>query len=84
MEKLTNQTVGSRVKQLRLALGKSQEEFAKDINMTAGYISQVENEISQPSDRTVEAICGAYSISPEWLKRGIDMPDLLDIGNRYQ
>ena len=52
--------------------------------MTAGYISQVENEISQPSDRTVEAICGAYSISPEWLKRGIDMPDLLDIGNRYQ
>ncbi len=46
---LIDPTLGSRLKDRRKALGKTQQQVAEEANLTIGFISQIERGISTPS-----------------------------------
>ena len=59
-----------RVKAIRKHFDLSQEQFAKRIGKTTGFISNVETGRSGLSESTISSICSAYDIDKEWLKSG--------------
>lgn len=48
--------IGLRIKELRLKAGLTQEELADRCELTKGYISQLENDLTSPSIATLEDI----------------------------
>ena len=59
-----------RVKAIRKHFDLSQEQSAKRIGKTTGFISNVETGRSGLSESTISSICSAYDIDKEWLKSG--------------
>lgn len=51
--------IGIKIKQLRLALSLTQEELADRCELTKGYISQLENDLTSPSIATLADILSA-------------------------
>jgi transcriptional regulator with XRE-family HTH domain len=51
--------IGSKIKQLRLQLNLSQAELADRCELTKGYISQLENDLTSPSIATLRDILSA-------------------------
>lgn len=48
--------IGSKIKQFRTLRGLTQEELANRCELTKGYISQLENDLTEPSISTLEDI----------------------------
>lgn len=48
--------IGSKIRELRLENGLTQEELANRLELTKGYISQLENNLSSPSMNTLFSI----------------------------
>ncbi len=48
--------IGKKIKRLRTLLGLTQEELADRCELTKGYISQLENDLTEPSISTLEDI----------------------------
>ncbi len=63
-------TVNQRVKELRTALGISQQQFAQEIGSTTASVSRLESGETSPRKSTLQAIIRAFSVSPEWLISG--------------
>ena len=61
----------TRIKQLRKALRLSQSEFANRINISQGYFSRIEVNLSRVSDGVVNDICAVFGVNEEWLRKGI-------------
>ena len=55
---------------LREYYGLSQAQFAQKINVSPGFIANVEAERANVSDRTIDAVCRAFPIRREWLVDG--------------
>lgn len=55
--------IGIRIKELRLALGLTQEELGDRCDLTKGYISQLENDLTSPSIDTLKSILDALGTS---------------------
>lgn len=55
--------IGQKIKACRLQLGLTQEELASRCDLTKGYISQLENDISSPSISTLEDILSVLGVS---------------------
>lgn len=51
--------IGTKIKQLRLSCGLTQEELADRCELTKGYISQLENDLTSPSISTLEDLLSA-------------------------
>lgn len=51
--------IGERVKNLRLKMGLTQEELAERSDLTKGFISQLEHDLTSPSIDTLENLVGA-------------------------
>ncbi|MFL8801458.1 MULTISPECIES: helix-turn-helix domain-containing protein [unclassified Clostridioides] len=60
-----------RIRELRLNLNLSQEEFANKLNLKRNTISLIENGKRNASERTLNDICKVWSVSENWLKNGI-------------
>ena len=60
----------TRFKQIRAYYGLSQAQFAQKLNMSPGFISNVETGRSDISDATVHAICEAFNVNEDWLRNG--------------
>lgn len=60
-----------RFKEIRVSLGMIQGVFAKEITLTQGHVSDIENKRKVVSDRIVEIICLKYGVSKQWLLYGI-------------
>lgn len=54
--------IGAKIKALRLQRGLTQEELAQRCELTKGYISQIENELSSPSIATLVDILNVLGI----------------------
>ena len=52
-------SIGSNIKQLRTLYGLTQEELANRCDLTKGYISQIENDLTSPSISTLTDILSA-------------------------
>ena len=62
--------MNQRIRQIREALGMSQESFAESIGLQRNSLSLIENEKRNPSERTINDICARHGISKEWLVSG--------------
>lgn len=69
---LINQQVGLRIRQLREALGWTQEELAKRVNLTRTSVVNIEaGRQGGVSVEMVERFAHAFAITPKHLMRGI-------------
>jgi transcriptional regulator with XRE-family HTH domain len=59
-----------RIKALREHLGKSQDEFGKDLGLTRNYISLIENGQRNLSDQSIKVLCSLYDVNEKWLRTG--------------
>ena len=57
--------IGKKLKQLRLKLDLTQNELAKRTELTKGYISQLENDLSSPSIATLQCILDVLGVTLE-------------------
>lgn len=69
--------MNNRIKQIRLALNLSQEEFGNRLSIGKASVSKIELGTNNPSQQTIQLICTQFNVNPEWLKDGVDVPMLL-------
>ena len=55
--------IGDRIKRRRVKLGLTQEELAARTELSKGFISQLERNLTSPSIATLEDICRALGIT---------------------
>ena len=56
--------LNSNIKQLRVKLGLTQEEFAEKIGISIQGLSNIERNRYQPTSATIDKICKVFSIKP--------------------
>ena len=59
-----------RIKELRKALGLTQQEFSDRIGVKRNTIAQYESGRNEPLDAVITLICRTYGVSEEWLRSG--------------
>lgn len=59
-----------RIKQIRLSLDMTMEEFGSHIGIQKSAVSKLENGTSNPSEQTLMLICDKFGISRQWLETG--------------
>lgn len=57
--------IGNQLKQLRMQKGLTQEELAERTDLSKGYISQLENDLSSPAMETFFDILEVLGCSPK-------------------
>lgn len=62
--------MGERIKELRKALGLTQEAFAKKIGLTQNTITRVETGSRGLSSSAISVICHEFGVSERWLRTG--------------
>ena len=70
-EKMNKVELGERVKAIREHYGLPQPLFAKQINKTQGFVSNVETGRSGVSEGTIKEICFLFGVNKEWLVFGV-------------
>lgn len=60
----------NRFKELRKAIGFTQEELAEKIGLSRSYINLIEMGKKIPAERTIKDICRTFNISEKWLFEG--------------
>lgn len=63
--------MNTRIKQIRNELALSQEDFAKQLNISRNFIWMIEKGEREPSDRTILDICRIFHINEDWLRTGV-------------
>lgn len=59
-----------RFKKLRQALGAKQGDFAKELAISQGHASDIENGRKSVSDRIIEILVLKYEVNENWLRNG--------------
>lgn len=62
--------MGERIKQVRLAAGLTQQQFADKVGLSRNFIAVIETSDRKPSDRTISDICRIFGVSLAWLQYG--------------
>lgn len=62
--------MGNRVKEMRLALGLSQEEIAQRLGVTRGAISRIETGTTNLTPAMARSLCREFSVNEDWLLNG--------------
>jgi transcriptional regulator with XRE-family HTH domain/quercetin dioxygenase-like cupin family protein len=65
IDAMTSGLIGARLRARRLARGISLRQFARDLDVSASFISQLETGKAQPSVATLFAICSALDIATD-------------------
>lgn len=60
----------NRFKELRKAIGFTQEELAEKIGLSRSYINLIEMGKKIPAERTIKDICRTFNINEKWLFEG--------------
>lgn len=63
-------TLGERIKKIRLEQKMTQAEFANLFGLSPSHISNIENNRELPSNMLILFICDKFYITPEWLTKG--------------
>lgn len=59
-----------RLKKTRVTLGIKQADFAKELTISQGHASDIENGRKSVSDRIVEIVVLKFGINEDWLRNG--------------
>lgn len=62
--------MNGRIKEVRKALGLSQEEFGRRLGVTRGAVTNIEFNKVEPKPLFVELICREFDVNEEWLRTG--------------
>lgn len=62
--------LNERIKELRKALGLTQQEFSDKIGVKRNTIAQYESGRNAPIDAVISLICREFNVSEEWLRNG--------------
>lgn len=62
--------MGDRIRQLRKALGLTQQEFADRIGVKRNTIAQYEIGRNEPIESILSLICREFDVNEEWLRTG--------------
>lgn len=62
--------MNNRIKQIRVANGLTQQEFADKLNIKRGTIANYELGRNEPIDAVVTLICREFNINESWLRAG--------------
>ena len=83
--------VKDRIKELRIVLGLTQQEFADRLKVAKQTVSKWETAQRAVPDATLNSIARTFDASYFWLKEGVgdmflNLPDSMldDLGNRYE
>lgn len=63
--------MNERIKELRILLKLSQEEFGKRIGIMKSTVSGYESGRRTPTEAVIKSICREFNVSIAWLKEGI-------------
>lgn len=75
-------SVASRTKELRKALGLTQQQFADRLHITRGAVSNWDFGRSDPSDSAISLICREFNVREAWLRDGEG--DMLEVKPRAE
>ena len=59
-----------RLKQIRKALGLTQQKFANSLGVKQNTIAQYEMGRTTPSDAIINSICREFNVNEDWLRNG--------------
>lgn len=62
--------MNTRIKELRKAIGLTQQEFADRLNMNRGAIANYEIGRNEPINAVISLICKEFNVNEEWLRTG--------------
>lgn len=62
--------MNERIKQLRNALGLTQQEFSDQLGTTRSNIAGYETAKRSPSNAAISLICEKFDVNEEWLRNG--------------
>lgn len=62
--------LGERIRELIRVRRKKKAEFARALNVSQAFVSQMCSGERMPSDRTIADICREFDVSEEWLRTG--------------
>jgi transcriptional regulator with XRE-family HTH domain len=68
----SNESIGARLRRLRLASGLSQRQLASP-GVSDAYISRIESEQRVPSVRAIRLLACRLGVTPEYLEYGVDI-----------
>lgn len=63
-------TVGGRIRSCRKQLELSLEEMSKKIGVSPNYVSVIERNVKNPSDKVLNKVADLAGVSFDWLKKG--------------
>jgi transcriptional regulator with XRE-family HTH domain len=66
--------VNERISYIIKSLGIKKVEFAKALNVSGAFVSQMCSGDGAPSDRTIADICRIFNVNEAWLRTGIGEP----------
>lgn len=64
--------LSERIRELIRVRRKKKAEFARALNVSQAFVSQMCSGERMPSDRTIADICREFDVSEEWLRNGTD------------
>lgn len=62
--------MNGRIKEVRKALGLSQDEFGRRLGVTRGAVTNIEFNKVEPKPLFVDLICREFDVNEEWLRTG--------------
>ena len=62
--------MNERINAIIKALHLKKTEFAKRLNVSQPFVTQITNGVRIPSDRTIADICREFHVNEEWLRTG--------------
>ena len=68
-------TINQRVKELRMKLGLSQDDFGNAIGLSKSGISNIENGARSVRESHIKLLCANFDVSESWLRTGEDVPE---------
>ena len=63
-------TIGNRIAYCIEKLDMKKIDFAKKLNVSSAFITQLTKGVAQPSDRTINDICDKFNVNEQWLRTG--------------
>ncbi|ALB48724.2 helix-turn-helix domain-containing protein [Clostridium beijerinckii] len=64
--------INERIKSIRIALKMKQNDFAKELTISQGHLSDIENGRKDVTNKIQEIIILKFNVNEEWLRNGID------------
>lgn len=60
-------TIGDRIKEVRKKFCLNQEQFAKELGISRGHVSNLEKGKDNPSSALIKLLCTKYNIDEKWI-----------------